>query len=592
MSLTAIQSLVFHQALLRGASRVESKRDELNRINGFPVPDRDTGNNLAYLMRALSQHAAHQGLLADTLAAISQTALINARGNSGAIFSQFFAGLADAARKARDTVRDTLPLSSLGEMFRCGYDFAYRSIAKPREGTVLTAMRAFSETLHELLSLGQDLAAAAKAAMARLRECVAQSARLLPQQRALRAPDAGAMAFFYFAEGFLGALTGLFASDSALEDISAGLPEETVEMEPTQAGYRYCTEALIRLRPGADPDALRGTLAQMGDSLVVSANGDMARVHLHTDDAAATVDVMESLGALMEVKADDMLAQQRLAASYPGQCALVVDSIADAPAQAFGVHTYVLPMTLLADGVSYQDKRSISPARVLKLSGKLTSSQLNLQEISAFLLPIAQKYDSVLILTVSAAMSGLHARVNEFIAQHPDLRLRAVDTRTNSAAEGLLALEAQRMLEAGKSMEETARHIEGMRSRAKILVSLPNLKAMVASGRLKERVGKLLMSLRFLPLVTINAHGEGTITGISFSRKRSDKLLLAKIRNGNVEKYAVVHMNDLPRAQAAARRIQEATGLAPEYVTEISSVVANFSGDTAYAAAYLEKVKK
>jgi fatty acid-binding protein DegV len=97
------------------------------------------------------------------------------------------------------------------------------------------------------------------------------------------------------------------------------------------------------------------------------------------------------------------------------------------------------------------------------------------------------------------------------------------------------------------------------------------------------------MKIGFLPLVTINAHGEGTITGLSFSRKRSDRLLLNKLRPGTIDRYAVVHAGDEERAQGAADDIKARIGMEPDYICEISSVVTNFAGEGAYAVAYIEK---
>jgi DegV family protein with EDD domain len=253
-----------------------------------------------------------------------------------------------------------------------------------------------------------------------------------------------------------------------------------------------------------------------------------------------------------------------------------------------GPDAYLLPLHMLADGVSYQDKRSISFDRVKRLAGKLTSSQLNLEEIRQFLDPIVKQYEQVLILTVSSKMSGIHDRYKEYLAQNPKAKIRLVDSRANSAAEGLLALHAAKRLEEGAGLSELADELERARARAKIFVGLPNLKAMVASGRLNKRVGGVLQAIGFLPLVTINGEGEGTVTGLSFSRSRSDSLLLKKLEAGKVKEYAVVHVNDRPRAEAAAKAIQEKIGLAPRYICEISSVVANFSGETSYAVAYIE----
>ena len=259
------------------------------------------------------------------------------------------------------------------------------------------------------------------------------------------------------------------------------------------------------------------------------------------------------------------------------------------PEDSLGEDVYCLPLHLLIDGVSFQDKRTISRERMRMSSGRMSSSQVNLEGIKQFLDPILASYDKALILTVSSKMSGLHARYSEYIAANPKAGVYLVDTLVNSGAQGLLAQYAAGRLREGEEPAAVARALEALRKRTKILVSLPSLKSMVASGRLSGRLGGILMKIGFLPLVTINEHGEGTITGLSFSRKRSDRLLLNKLRPGTIERYAVVHAGDEKRAQRAAGDIKARIGMEPDYICEISSVVANFAGEGAYAVAYIEK---
>ncbi len=589
-----IYPLAFHSALLRGANRVEEKREELNRINGFPVPDRDTGNNLAYLMQHLKRQLPVPKSFEDLLAQLSEASLLGARGNSGAIFSQYFSGFREAAEKMQESLREHLPLQGLAAMFHQGYASALSSIQQPREGTILSAMRSFSDAFHQILSQGQDLKRAAESSLLRLRETVAESMNILPQQRALHAPDAGAMAFLYFTEGFMHSLSGQEAADERDDEL---LFSRILDWEEAPhalldqlSPHRYCTEVLLKLRKGqAVDEKTTAKLAELGDSLVVSQAGGLLRVHLHTNDPARAADMLEDFGTLSEIKTDDMHMQQALSKPHTDQTAFVIDSIADIPEHLLGPDVYCLPLHLLADGVSYQDKRSISLERMRRLAGKISSSQLNLAEIRQFLDPIVKSYARVLLLTVSSKMSGLYERYQEYLAQNPDADIRLVDSRVNSAAEGLLALRAIQRLREGWGMDQTADELERTRTQARIFVSLPSLKAMVASGRLNRRVGGFLQKIGFLPLVTITPEGEGTVTGLAFSRERGERLMLKKIVPGKVKEYAVVHANDPARAAAVADMIQQKIGLAPRYICEISSVVMNFAGEGSCAVAYIER---
>lgn len=582
----AIDPLAFHRALLQGARRVESKREELNRINAFPVPDQDTGNNLAYLMAQLRRQLPVPSGFGDLLTRLSEASLLGARGNSGVIFSQYFHGFRLAGLPSQEA--DQLPVGALARLLEQGYSNAYRSIQQPREGTILTAMRSLAESFQPVADQLGDLRAMTEAALARLKATVLDSMNVLPQQRAMRVPDAGAMGFLYFAEGFLRALLcGKAEEPDAAEEPYFEQPAQAMHPAQVALPYRFCTEVLVEL-PGEElADGIRQQLAALGDSLVVSQAGRLARIHLHTNEPGRAVDLMAAAGALAQVKADDMHMQQRLTRSYPGQTALVVDSIADVPADLLGPHAYVLPMNLLAQGVSYQDGRTISSQRVKALSGQLSSSQLNGEEVRQFLAPILHSYDRVLVLSVSSAMSGLHARYQEYLQGVAPGRVRLVDSRLNSAAQGLLALHAARRLAQGDSLDSVADALEARRARTRILVSLPSLDAMIASGRLNRRVGRVLRAVGYLPLITINSKGEGTVTGLSFSRRRSDRLLINRVLAAKPEEWALVHVGNQPRAQAAAASLQAAIGKEAAYISGISAVVANFSGEGAWAVAYV-----
>ena len=271
---TIIQPLAFHSALLRGAQKVEGKRDELNRINGFPVPDRDTGNNLAYLMQQLRRQLPAPQSFEELLGKLCEVSLINARGNSGAIFSQYFSGFKEAAADLKQSITEMLPLHVLALMFNQGYTSAFRSIQKPREGTIISAMRSFAEGFHRLLVQGGDLLQAAEGALSDLRHTVRQTASILPQQRALRAPDAGAMAFLHFVEGFLSALLGREDEDNEADiamqaGIAAEMADEVhVELDADeQSAYRYCTEVLVKL--AREDDITEGMKAKLVINVIV-----------------------------------------------------------------------------------------------------------------------------------------------------------------------------------------------------------------------------------------------------------------------------------------------------------------------------------
>ena len=573
-----------YSALISGARRIESNQYQLNLANGFPVPDQDTGSNLAYLFAAIRRQLPTKDNIKDLLASLSDIALRRARGNSGAIFSQFFNGCYQASKP----LGDVLVYEDLAGMFEEGYFHALRGVKVPCEGTILTAMNSFRNSF--AAAIQGMVTEPFTPALVSLRKTVEETKDLLPQQKAIQQPDAGALAFLYFVEGMVDSIVK--GADVKEEVVMEGFYEEIPHLllDKEVIENRYCTEVLLEKKTSETlQEAVHALLENRGDSQVVSETDQLLRVHVHSNEPALVVDELAEFGEILEVKADDMRYQQLLSQEYPGKTALIIDSIADIPMELLGEHVYRLPMNLLEDGVSFQDKRTMSHARLLRNASKITSSQLNLAEVSEFLDPISKSYDELLIITVSSKMSGLYDRYLEYKKAHPDKNIALVDSRLNSGAQGLLSLKAIEMLHSGKSLDEITDALENLRERTKIFVCVPNLKGMVTSGRLNKRIGKLLQTLRFLPLITINPEGEGTITGLTFSQSANEELLLKKLKVTEIEEYVLVYSGDSTRVNRVVKKITDIIGKEPRYITDISSIVSLFSGEGSYAIGYLEK---
>lgn len=579
-----IESSQLYNAIMNGAFKVEKNRNELNIANGFPVPDQDTGSNLSYLFSAIRRRTAENENIKKLLEELNDIALRYARGNSGAIYSQYFNGIYQVSKD----IETPISYTHLKTMFEEGYTNAVKAVKTPMEGTILTAMRGLSEEFSNSLKKVTEedpLLYALKA----LQKIVDKTKEVLPQQKALKLPDAGALSFYYFIEGFARCIVygETIQKDEMIEEV---IDEAAHIVGDDVLSYRYCTEVLLEKNDQKTMQTdIHKIIEVFGDSQVVSETDNLVRAHVHSNTPDKVVDSLEKFGNIIEVKADDMFYQQALSKNHPGKIALIIDSIADVPDELMGEHVYRLPLYLLQDGVSFQDKRTISADRLNKNRFKLTSSQLNLVEVSEFLDPIVSKYEQIMILTVSSKMSGVYDRYYEYIENNPDKKIALVDSRLNSGGQGLLSLKAKEFLDSGLSLEETVQEIEKLRERTKIFVCVPDLSAMVYSGRLNKRIGKVLMALRFLPLITINKIGEGTITGLAFSQKSNEELLLKQLKSVNIDDYVMVYAGKPERAKKASASISKVIGKEPIYFSDISSVVSLFAGEGAYAVAYIEK---
>lgn len=333
-------------------------------------------------------------------------------------------------------------------------------------------------------------------------------------------------------------------------------------------------------------------LRPLGDCLLLSEADNLARIHLHTNQPWEMIRRVATHGTILEQKADDMVWQNLLAGPREARIACVTDSIADLPQDYVFMHQiFQIPINIMIDGISYLDKVTIDGAFLGEHLKSASTAQLNTAQIQAFLQPILKHFDQVVILTVSSQMSGTYSRFREALAEMPAedrARLALIDTRVNSGAQGLLVREAVRLIEGGQPFETIVQTIEALRSRAKIVVSVLDIEPMARSGRVSERIGDLLIKLKFKPLITIDPEGKGTIKGIAFSEKRNWKNLIKSLRGKTIDDYVIVHADAPERAQALQAEMHRLTGKAPLYVTKISAAVTLFAGRGSIAAAYLE----
>ncbi len=303
--------------LLRAATlRLEQRASAIDRLNVFPVPDADTGSNMAYGMRrglreADREPAAEAGAVA---AAFARGALAGARGNSGLILSQFWRGLAESARGVR-----TLGVEDLARGLAAGSALAFHAVARPLPGTILTVMAEVAQAARRPYKAGLAAAATLPAFLGRLveaaRESVARTPQLLAVLRRSGVVDAGAEGLHRILEGAWRYLRER-AGEAAPAETEVETPPPQPGLQPggwEQAGvgqtaYGICTEFFLQGR-ALDPDQVRAALQELGDSLIVTPDADAVRVHIHTGSPQAVLERAAALGRPAQVSLRDMDAQ-------------------------------------------------------------------------------------------------------------------------------------------------------------------------------------------------------------------------------------------------------------------------------------------
>ncbi|GBD11386.1 hypothetical protein HRbin23_01049 [bacterium HR23] len=286
-------------ALEGGYKALERHYEAVNALNVYPVPDGDTGINMLLTLRATLQSASQDDHIGRVMESASHGALLGARGNAGVILSQFFRGMAQALRPYEEADTPTL-----AQAVRQGADSAYRAVAHPTEGTILTVMRATADALDD--HKGEDVTTALARGLSSAREALARTPDLLPVLAEAGVVDAGGQGFVLILEGMLYALQGV-----PLEQIPLRVTPPTGQVSraflqrvATQH-YGFCTQFIIR-GEAVDADAIRSALAPMAQSTVVMGEPTLVRVHLHTSTPQEVITFAARFGQVDEVRIEDM----------------------------------------------------------------------------------------------------------------------------------------------------------------------------------------------------------------------------------------------------------------------------------------------
>lgn len=596
---TSLTGKGYYYAFLAGAKKILENQKELNRINVFPVPDADTGSNLASTVRAIIERVRPHRSYKVTSTAIAAAALEGARGNSGVIFAQFLYGLGAESRGSHE-----LTLAHFGESVRGAVRYMYEAIAEPKEGTMITVIRRWAESLGSPREESESFLKALTRAHARAVEALQETRFKLEAMRRAGVVDAGSKGMVLFLEGMLEFLRKpshkkvLSAAKEAIEI------EETAEVPTGEVGFRYCTEGLIKPRPGRaaaaiDRESLKGAIEGFGDSLVVAGSNDALRFHIHTDTPAELFFKLRNEGRIVLQKADDMLRQHQAAHDRKWPIAVVTDSACDLPADVLDRYqVHVVPLHMNFGDSPYLDKVTITPDQFYRMLDEQPefpkTAQPSPQVFESLYANLAVHYDSIIAVQLASKLSGTFSTslaAARRVSERTGKRISVVDSRTLSGSLGLIVHRVVRLVEAGRSHDEVVAEAERLVPKAKILVGVRTLKYMVRGGRVSPMAGAAARLLNLKPVVTLKETGESKIFDKAFSQRGILKKILRHLahdsRTAGIRDYCVLHAHNPEEARAYAAEVEAAIGAKPAFTMDISPAIGLNAGVGAVAVSFL-----
>lgn len=587
MQIKYIDGFRLRNAIIAGSEAVFQMRKHLNRINFFPIPDKDTGTNLTATLRNVVENLRESASVSvhQTSQNLAEAALLGAQGNSGAILAQFFQGLAEGLDG-----KIKVSTQAFSQAAENAAQKIYESIAAPVEGTILTVIRDWSEELKKSCRKSQDFTIVLKNALQKAKASLAQTKDKIEVLRKANVVDAGAQGFVNLLEGI-----SQFIEHGTIHEILRvgvsdpnSMPLAAFCDFKADITHQYCVECLLATK-SLDKAALQKVLVDKGESLTIATSKKLAKVHIHSNQPEAIKTELSTWGEIQSFRINDLIKQQQdaLESQKQARIALVTDSSCDLPHELITrYHAYMVPVRIHFGDETYIDKQTITP---LEFYEKLqaspvhpTTSQPTPADFKKIYEHLAEYYDAIISIHLAAKLSGTF-RAAQTAAQYiKNAKIVVIDSKTTSLALGLLMIEAGEAIAAGLSIERVAERIEMLVKRIQIIINIPSLKYLVRGGRLSKGKGLIATLLNIKPLLTFDETGVVAEIGKAFgnllSLKKTLKMVKSETKDLKNIRIGIVHANAIGKAEWVARKLSSLPNLKSIIIQDVAPVLGVHAG--------------
>ncbi|TVR75137.1 MAG: DegV family EDD domain-containing protein [Marinilabiliales bacterium] len=579
-----INGKFLYYAFIAGGNQILQNQAELNRINVFPVDDKDTGTNFASTVRwvidTIKPHKSYKA----TVNNIADAALMGARGNSGVIFAQFLHGL-----NLETQNKPIITLPDFAESVKKSIPYMYEAVANPVEGTMLTVIKDWADFLTSKKEAIHDFRNVMIDSFAVLEKSLAETTLKLKVLKKTGFVDAGAKGFVLFIKGIIGFIKNRDIRNLKVESQETISLVHSEDMKYEEIKHRFCTEAIIK-NLAINKSELQETLSTSGDSVVVAGSESICRIHVHTSQPAELFHRLKDIGTITYQKVDDMVRQQETITKRKWNIALVTDSTCDLSQELIDLYQInVVPINLNFGDNHYLDKLTIQPDQfydLLETNAEFPkTSQINEQTFTSLYSHLASHYDAIIALHLTGQFSGTYAnsvKAGERIQKEFSKPVHVIDSKNLSGALGLLVLKAAKGIEAGEPVESIVRSIKSDVLNAKIFVSVRDLKYMIKGGRVSRPKGFIASALGLNPVISMDENGKSVLFGKTFSQQSSLKNIYTHIekisRGRTIWNYILLHAHNPEGAHKAEDKMLEITGKKPVSVVDISPVIGMHAG--------------
>jgi DegV family protein with EDD domain len=590
-----LDGILYQQALLAGSREIIAHEKDLNKINVFPIPDKDTGANLKKTLSPLLEKFPISTIsIGETSQELAEKAVASALGYSGIIFAQFFFGFAERLKGYDRVLPEEFAQASTQAVTR-----AYEAISDPQEGTVLTVMKEWSDELRKQAPAIDDYILLFRESLKTAVTALEETPQKLEVLRKHNVVDAGGQAFVHFLEGWIRFMEkGEYLSKPPKEKkILVPLEKKGLEGE-----VKFCAECCLR-KKNLDRSRLIEKLNSLGQDLIFYGSSDFAKIHLKTNQPEEVFSCTAQFGEVSSKKVFKFATD--LPISEKKALALAADTTCDIPDNYIEENDlYFIPVKFQTMDRIYTDKVDVIPEefyQILHTSPRLPkTSQPSLMDFTQFFEHLLVHYRSIVSLQVSGKLSGTYQTAFQAANNTDPERIKVLDGKNISVGLGLAMIEGIAAAKQGLGFEDMKERIEKAIEDVEIFIGFPTIKYLVKGGRVSKAKGLMARILNINPILSIDREGSLVPIGKTRGKKKLEQkifdIALERIsataeKEGMEISTAVAHTNALHLGIGIAKKIKERLGKEVTMVMNASPALGVHAGPGVVGIAFLKEVK-
>lgn len=602
IQISYLDGLRYQRAVLAGCKEVISHEKEINKINVFPIPDKDTGSNLKKtFMPIIKKYPLGENAINRSSQEIADIATSSAFGYSGIIFSQFLSGFAEGIRDCKRILIKNLPKAVAVAVTR-----AYESMEHPQEGTILSVLKEWADEVRKLSLTTNDFVLLLRKSLKRAISALMETPQKLEILKKYKVVDAGGKAFIHFLEGIIhyiekGELQPIHSLKKQFQ------PKRIAEYPEKEA--QFCAECCVRRR-NLDRPGLIEKLNSLGQDLIFHGNLNFAKIHIKTSNPEEIFSCVKQFGNVTLKKVFKFTPDS--SAHEKKTLALVSDTTCDISDEHIENNDiYFVPVKIQTANRVFTDKLNIIQEEFYKIMNSSPflpkTSQPSFLDFRRIYEHLLVHYQSIISVQLSKKLSGTFQTALQAANNVGSKMVTVLDGKNISVGLGLIMMEGIKAIKAGLNYEDVLLRLKKAIKNVKIFIGIPTLKYLVKGGRIPKAKGFVASLLNINPILSINREGALEPIGKTMGKKRLEQkifdIALEKIREEIITQpgldspkskkevglsMAVAHTNAPQLGKRVAERIKKSLEQEVVMTMNASPVLGAHAGAGAVGIAFLK----